>query len=297
LYSTHGLLEKTALDVIDGVPLAQCTASSCELQAGRLSGGDTSDDLARWGSTDLESLMLNLELSMTVRARHQFFSWTQGSLQSLIEHALLICVLRPDGPAPLGVDTFSTIPIETARVSEIFRQDASFLPRVIRGWEQNHGRPLTCKMGEGGLYARSAIARELNRIGANHLIAHGTHDASGKWVSMFAFACHPGMIGPKLTRGVELAVPFLHAAWMRVQVNWPETSAGVKPGSTRDLTSRQCEILEWIYRGKNNSDIASILNISALTVKNHVQRILRKLKVMNRAQAVGKALALSILNS
>jgi DNA-binding CsgD family transcriptional regulator len=39
-----------------------------------------------------------------------------------------------------------------------------------------------------------------------------------------------------------------------------------------------------------------ILTISPLTVKNHVQKILRRLNVLNRAQAVGKALSLRILD-
>jgi len=48
--------------------------------------------------------------------------------------------------------------------------------------------------------------------------------------------------------------------------------------------------LHWIYLGKGNAEVGAILRISALTVKNHVQKILRKLNVANRAQAVGKAL-------
>ena len=39
------------------------------------------------------------------------------------------------------------------------------------------------------------------------------------------------------------------------------------------------------------------LGISPLTVKNHVQKILRKLDVVNRAQAVGKALELRMLKN
>ncbi|MND01496.1 Transcriptional regulatory protein DegU [compost metagenome] len=62
------------------------------------------------------------------------------------------------------------------------------------------------------------------------------------------------------------------------------------------LTVRETEILKWIYHGKSNIEIGMILSISALTVKNHVQKILRKLNVLNRTQAVGKALALRILN-
>ena len=59
---------------------------------------------------------------------------------------------------------------------------------------------------------------------------------------------------------------------------------------------RELEILKWIYLGKSNFEIGAILKISPLTVKNHVQKILRKLDVLNRTQAVGKALALRVLN-
>jgi DNA-binding CsgD family transcriptional regulator len=55
-----------------------------------------------------------------------------------------------------------------------------------------------------------------------------------------------------------------------------------------ELSARETEILRWIALGKTNPEIGSILNISAFTVKNHVQRILKKLDVTNRTQAVGK---------
>jgi DNA-binding CsgD family transcriptional regulator len=65
---------------------------------------------------------------------------------------------------------------------------------------------------------------------------------------------------------------------------------------TSTVTPREQEILRWIYQGKSNFEIGAILSISPLTVKNHVQKILRKLNVVNRAQAVGKALELRILS-
>ena len=40
-----------------------------------------------------------------------------------------------------------------------------------------------------------------------------------------------------------------------------------------------------------------ILSISPLTVKNHIQKILRKLQASNRAQAVSKAIAMKLLGS
>jgi DNA-binding CsgD family transcriptional regulator len=60
------------------------------------------------------------------------------------------------------------------------------------------------------------------------------------------------------------------------------------------LTTRETEILSWVERGKSNNEIAQILGISHLTVKNHVQKILRKLNVQNRAQAVAKGMSLNL---
>ncbi len=58
-----------------------------------------------------------------------------------------------------------------------------------------------------------------------------------------------------------------------------------------NLSARESEILAWVALGKTNPEIGSILGISTFTVKNHVQRILKKLDVTNRTQAVGKTTA------
>jgi NarL family two-component system response regulator LiaR len=53
----------------------------------------------------------------------------------------------------------------------------------------------------------------------------------------------------------------------------------------RDLTQREVEILRLVAEGKENSQIAGELFISAKTVKNHVASILDKLAIENRIQA------------
>ncbi|HEX5192328.1 MAG TPA: response regulator transcription factor [Solirubrobacteraceae bacterium] len=51
------------------------------------------------------------------------------------------------------------------------------------------------------------------------------------------------------------------------------------------LSSREREVLSLIAAGKENSEIAELLNISPRTVKNHVSSILTKLDVPSRVQA------------
>jgi two-component system response regulator DegU len=57
-------------------------------------------------------------------------------------------------------------------------------------------------------------------------------------------------------------------------------------GIVTSLTSRETEILNYIADGNSNKQIASILQISEQTAKNHVSNILRKLNANDRAHAV-----------
>lgn len=242
-----------------------------------------------------ESLMLNLDTALRVHARHQFFGWTQGALQSLIPHDLLICGLRSGEPASFYVESFSALTLDLTRCNELFRQDAALVPHLIKSWEKNRRRPLLCETGGEGAFPSSGLAKELNRIGATSIVAHGTYDVSGKLGSFFIFACRPGAAGPQQAYLAELVVPFLHSAWVRSQLSWTSEDAGVRPQVAGILTARELEIMKWLYYGKSNMEIGMILSISPLTVKNHVQKILRKLNVVNRTQAIGKALTLPIL--
>ena len=52
------------------------------------------------------------------------------------------------------------------------------------------------------------------------------------------------------------------------------------------LTSRQEEILALLGEGRNDSEIGTILHIEEATVRSHVHRILQRLGVDNRSQAV-----------
>ena len=240
---------------------------------------------------ELEALLLNIDASLRVHSRHQLFGWTQGMLQSLVRHELLVCALRSPHPTSYQVDCFASPWIDPEKVSEVFRRDAAFVADLVSEWVEAEFHPVV-----GVPLARGAFTAELQRLGAESVIAHGTYDSLGKPVSLFVLAAMPGDLGREHAFLLELIVPYLHLAWMRTQLKGALENRGATAQSVNPLSAREQEILRWIHLGKSNFEIGTILGISPLTVKNHVQKILRKLNAQNRTHAVGRALELRILD-
>jgi transcriptional regulator EpsA len=141
------------------------------------------------------------------------------------------------------------------------------------------------------------LAGEVRRLQLGQVAAHGVPDAIGRAAGFFAFSWLTGRGSMDAGRALQLMVPHLFAAWSRANCEGDEGYAPNRMVTREVLTPREVEILNWVEQGKSNSEIAQILAISHLTVKNHVQKILRKLDVQNRAQAVAKGINLNLTRS
>src|SRR5204863_7538853 len=123
-----------------------------------------SDGAALLRPRQVESLLLNIDASLRVHARHHLFGWTQGMLQSLLKHELLVCALRSTRPTSYQVDCFASPWIDPERVSEVFQRDAAFVGHLVSQWVEGEFRPIVYSAGSGVPLARGAFAAELQRL-------------------------------------------------------------------------------------------------------------------------------------
>ena len=85
--------------------------------------------------------------------------------------------------------------------------------------------------------------------------------------------------------GESLLAPDLTRRLIEEHVRRPEPVDGVPP-VFRPLTERELEVLRLVAHGLTNDEIAASLVVSQATVKTHVNRILAKLALSSRVQAV-----------
>jgi DNA-binding NarL/FixJ family response regulator len=85
--------------------------------------------------------------------------------------------------------------------------------------------------------------------------------------------------------GESLLAPELTRRLIEEHVRRPAPYDGVPP-ALRGLTDRELEVFTLIARGSTNDEIAAMLVVSQATVKTHVNRILAKLGLTSRVQAV-----------
>ncbi len=87
-------------------------------------------------------------------------------------------------------------------------------------------------------------------------------------------------------RGEAVCPPKLCSTLFRVVVQtareMPTQSTTARP----DLTLRQQQLVSLVARGLTNKEIASHLNLSEFTVRNHIHRILKQVDAGSRSEAV-----------
>jgi len=238
-------------------------------------------------------LLVNIEAAVKVETRPGFFFWVQGVFQGMIPHEGLICGIPDPAATRLRFEWIGSYPIGEDRLAELSCLDGGALHVLAEAWRMGGGNALVLRTAAASDKALWAVQEDLRQMGLGDVVAHGLRGPGCTPAAFFAFL-KPTPASPRDVRMLVLLLPYLYAAWWRSTC---DEAAQVKPvfaAFPEVLTVREIEVLNWVEKGKSNNEIAQILAISHLTVKNHVQKIFRKLNVQNRAQAVAKGMSLQL---
>jgi transcriptional regulator EpsA len=245
-----------------------------------------------------EYLLRAIESGLRVASMRQFFLWTQGQLQALLPHQVMVALqFSPSGVLRRLECLHATVLPQRAGTLLTDRGDGLAL-RIARHCMQGALLPALADIGAelaadgaeddaGGL---GGFRQELLEAGFDSVLVHGTGPLA-EGASVFVLLGLPMRPGPRHAYFLELLLAHLHLALLRLPA--PEVRTANLP--SRALSAREAEIVGWLREGKSNEEIAQILGISALTVKNHLQRIYRLLGVGNRAHALARCLELRLL--
>jgi DNA-binding NarL/FixJ family response regulator len=87
-------------------------------------------------------------------------------------------------------------------------------------------------------------------------------------------------------RGEAVCPPQLCSALFQIVAQMPSKTLRQNPPPKPDLTLRQQQLVALVAKGLTNKEIASRLNLSEFTVRNHIHRILKQVDAGSRSQAV-----------
>lgn len=178
-------------------------------------------------------------------------------------------------------------------------QDGVARSPLMRLWIERRA-PLYVTVEELRPYASPEWLQAVYEYDVRNFACHGVADFASPFATYFAFG-RLHVDETTIKNLLSLITPHLHMALLNVLASEARapidrqgqrlsarTSGGAQ-GMQR-LSMREVEVLEWLYYGKTNSEIALILDTSVHTIKNHVQNILIKLGASNRTDAVSRAL-------
>jgi transcriptional regulator EpsA len=247
-----------------------------------------------------EYLLRAIESGLRVASMRQFFLWTQGQLQALLPHEVMVALqFAPSGALRRLECLHATVLAPAAETLLADRRDGLAL-RIARHCQQGARLPAMADLGAAGTQegggkrggVLGGFEEELRAAGFDSVLVHGT-GATAEGASVFMLFGLPMRPGPRHAYFLELLLAHLHLALLRLPP--PEARKAGTPA--RPLSEREAEIVGWLREGKSNEEMARILGISALTVKNHLQRIYRLLGVGNRAHALARCLELRLLET
>jgi transcriptional regulator EpsA len=255
--------------------------------------------------------------AVKVRSHFDALEWLQGDMQRYLPHDILIAAWGDFDAGYVQHDIISAMEGVRSHNSDLSAV-TPLLMRLFKLWAESARDPITLSVDIDGAFMLDgdSLSCHLGDAlkGMRCAMAHGIADKRGSHDCIYIIFSTQEQYSSKERGAMSVIVPYMDTALRQITLlpqqaftpsangngnghgngngNGNASQADNGEGNAidpdHDLTGREVEILRWVRAGKTNPEIGSILDISEFTVKNHLQRVFKKLDVYNRAQAVGK---------
>jgi LuxR family maltose regulon positive regulatory protein len=270
--------------------------SICAAYASALPDLDVREVRLTRASFLLQQGQVQLELGEPAEAEHLL---EEAEREMRIEPALDIVVLAHLAAAQrrLGksdeAERSARRALAYAEQTNTLELSGAGLAKMELGWlALERGEPeLAIAEGREGL-ERNRLLRDLAYIAQGTELLARAEAAAGQTEDAIAVIDEALVV----LEGTDMSVAIERMQALRRELSRPHAREGVAAARTRvalpgadELTNRELEVLAFVATGMANREIAKRLCVSVGTVKTHVHRILAKLDVGNRTEAVHRA--------
>lgn len=246
---------------------------------------------------DVNQIYALLEQSLSIQSHYQLLNWLQSDIQAFIPHDILISAW---GDFSLGIFYLDIVAIHPLlRTSNIDKE--KLRPQInamLELWESSNMNPVALNIEDGFFDIHGALKTSESQDSSDRVrdfnlmsscLIHGIKDNRAHDDCLYLLLSSQSTTQSSKST-LPILLPFIDNALRRIQ---PLPAEAVHVEANNDalnpaLTSRECEIMELVKNGYTNIEIATELDISRFTVKNHLQRIFKKLDASNRSQATFK---------
>lgn len=264
--------------------------------------------LATLSQKEVDTFLKVIQDSLSISRHQELFRWLNNEVQVFIPHDILLTAWGDFSLGLVHLDVVSNLP--GLRTTEVEKKEMlPLLMKLFQRWVESDRIPFMIELDEEALhfFRPKENADFRNSIATMRTaLVQGIKDERGRHDCLYVALSDKDSFDERSIGAIELLLPYIDAALRQVAhlpVQYPDIpevkeklerildtsdAANSQDNTPLGLSQREMEIMHWICMGKTNAEIGQILDISFFTVKNHAQRIFRKLDVLNRTQAVAQ---------
>lgn len=257
---------------------------------------------------EVDTFLKVIQDSLSISRHQELFRWLNNEVQDFIPHDILLTAWGDFSLGLVHLDVVSNLP--GLRTTEVGKQEMlPLLMKLFQRWVESDRIPYMIDLDEEALHfchSRGNAGFSNGIATMRTALVQGIKDERGRHDCLYVALSDNNSFDERSIGAIELLLPYIDAALRQVAhlpVQYPDLpeiknklekiletadAESDQDNMPSGLSQREMEIMHWICMGKTNSEIGQILDISFFTVKNHAQRIFRKLDVLNRTQAVAQ---------